>query len=308
MEGSYFLHHHGVIREDKETTKLHVVFDGSAKPNEDSPSINECLEKGPNLVPNLFDTVTKFRSHPVGIVADIEKAFHQIQVLPEDRRMLRFLWFDDVTKPFPKIRRYQFCHLVFGLTPTPAVLASIIGHHLNSYKEHEPKMVSLLKDSFYVDDFAGGAKNDDDAVEVYEKAKAMMKDGGFPLRKCTSNSEKFCEMVAVSEQAERHQHQDGNSKTDQPISDQDNTSLTSSNNIAKVLGLLWNVQSDDFHFDPMELLQYTSKLPPTKRSVLKLSAKIFDPIGKLAPFTISMKCLFQRLYIDNLDLDAELSG
>jgi hypothetical protein len=83
-DGSYYLPHHGVIREDKETTKLRVVFDGSAKPNEESPSINDCLEKGPNLVPNLFDTVIKFRSHPIGIVADIEKAFHQIQISPED--------------------------------------------------------------------------------------------------------------------------------------------------------------------------------------------------------------------------------
>ena len=41
---------------------------------------------------------------------------------------------------------------------------------------------------------------------------------------------------------------------------------------------------------------------------MKLSAKIFDTVGILAPFTISMKYLFQRLCIDNLDWDAELSG
>ena len=29
-DDSYFLPHHGVVREDKETTKLCVVFDGSA--------------------------------------------------------------------------------------------------------------------------------------------------------------------------------------------------------------------------------------------------------------------------------------
>ena len=45
---SYFLPHHGVIRQDKETTKLRIVFDGSAKPSEDDLSLNECLEKGPN--------------------------------------------------------------------------------------------------------------------------------------------------------------------------------------------------------------------------------------------------------------------
>ena len=67
--------HHGVVREDKQTTKLRLVFDGSAKPDGNSPSINECLEKGPNLVPNLFDTVIKFRGYPIGIVSHIEKAF-----------------------------------------------------------------------------------------------------------------------------------------------------------------------------------------------------------------------------------------
>ena len=42
------LPHHGVIQSDRETTKLRVVFDGSAKSNKSTASINECLEKGPN--------------------------------------------------------------------------------------------------------------------------------------------------------------------------------------------------------------------------------------------------------------------
>jgi hypothetical protein len=277
-EGSYYLPHHGVRREDKETTKLRVVFDGSAKPSEDSPSINECLEKGPNLVPNLFDAVIKFRSHPIGIVADIEKAFHPIQILPEDRRMLRFLWFDDITEPVPKIRRFQFCRLVFGLTPSPAVLASIIQRHLSTHIMKEPEMVSLLSDSFYVDDFAGGAKNDDGAVQVYEKAQTIMKDGGFTLRKWTSNSRKFREIVEENECQQRHENTD---KPNINQSSQDDTSSKSSNEIAKVLGLHWNVRSDEFQFDPTELVEYALTLPPTKRSVLKLSAKIFDPIGTI---------------------------
>ena len=58
---THFLPHHGVIRSDRETTKLRVVFDGSAKSDKSTASINECLEKGPNLVPHLFDIVVKFR-------------------------------------------------------------------------------------------------------------------------------------------------------------------------------------------------------------------------------------------------------
>ena len=132
----HFLSHHGVIRSDRET-ELRVVFDGSAKSDWSTASIDECLEKGPNLVRHLFDNVVKFRGYPITVVADIEKAFNQIQINPEDRGMLRFLWFDDIEKDCPQIKQYQFRRLVFGLTPSPAILASTIKHHLSKYEETE---------------------------------------------------------------------------------------------------------------------------------------------------------------------------
>ena len=48
------------------------------------------------------------------------------------------------------------------------------------------------------------------------------------------------------------------------------------------------------------------KLPLTKRSVLKLSAKIFDPLGFLSVFTINLKILFQVLCTNKVDWDEEL--
>ena len=77
---------------------MRVVFDGSAKSDKSTASINKCLLKGPNLVPHLFDIVVKFREYPIAVVADIKKAFHQIQMIPEDRRMLRFLRFDGIER------------------------------------------------------------------------------------------------------------------------------------------------------------------------------------------------------------------
>ena len=111
LDDAHYLPHHGVTRHDKQTTKLRVVFDGSAKHGEGSLSINDCLEKGPNLVPHLFDTIINFRGYPVGIASDVEKAFHQISIDPTDRRKLRFLWYDDVTKASPQVVHYQFCRL-----------------------------------------------------------------------------------------------------------------------------------------------------------------------------------------------------
>ena len=89
----YCIPHHGVLRADKQTTKLHVVFDGSAEANQGDFSLNECLEKGPNLTPYIL---LRCRSHPISIIADIEKAFHQIMIDEGDRNFLRFLWCDNI--------------------------------------------------------------------------------------------------------------------------------------------------------------------------------------------------------------------
>jgi len=50
-----------------------------------------------------MEHVIKFRSYCIGLVADIEKAFHQIVVSLDDRDILRFLWFEDVNSERPRI-------------------------------------------------------------------------------------------------------------------------------------------------------------------------------------------------------------
>ncbi len=118
------------------------------------------------MVPHLFDVLVKFRGYPIGIAADVEKAFHQIEIHPDERKMLRFLWFDDTFKEHPEIVQFQFCRLVFGLTPSPAILLSLIQHHLEKYEQKELMVTALLQDSFYVDDFLGGSTHDDQAIKI----------------------------------------------------------------------------------------------------------------------------------------------
>jgi len=50
----HLLPHHGVSREEKETTKLRIIFDSSAKDSKTAYSLNECLEKGPNQIPHIY--------------------------------------------------------------------------------------------------------------------------------------------------------------------------------------------------------------------------------------------------------------
>ena len=52
-EDVYYLPHHPVVRRDKATTKVRVVFDGSCKTHK--PSLNDILYSGPNLLSKLFN-------------------------------------------------------------------------------------------------------------------------------------------------------------------------------------------------------------------------------------------------------------
>ena len=244
---THYIPHHGVIRNDRDTTKLRIVFDGSAKEGNNEQSLNDHLLNGPNFMPLIFDVLVKFGAHAIGLTADIEKAFLQIEIKESDRDKLRFLWFKDPNSKELKVQQLRFCRLVFGLKPSPSILGGTVLHHISKYQETEPEIVEVLKD-LYVDDFPTGAPDEETAFEIYQKSKRIMKEGGFNLRKWKSSSKELSERINECERV---------------------------NEVT---------------------------------TVLKLVAKIFDPLGLLSAFTIKLKMMFQSLCKDKTDWDKELRG
>ena len=57
----HYMPHHAVVRHDKDTTKVRVVYDGSAR--SDGPSLNDCLHAGPKFNQRIFDILLRFRLH-----------------------------------------------------------------------------------------------------------------------------------------------------------------------------------------------------------------------------------------------------
>ena len=105
--------------------------------------------------------------------------------------------------------------------------------------------------SLYVDDFPDGVSDDESAIHVYQRAKAIMKEGGFNLRKWKTNSSIVRQRISDE------------------IKEEDDKSEV------KILGLNWDTMRDELRFEFVSV----NSLPPTKRSVLKLSAKLFNPLG-----------------------------
>ena len=126
----HYMRHHGVVRTDRKTTKLWVVYDGSAKLKDDKFPLNDSLQTGPNFIPYLFYVLLKFRWNPVALTSDIEKAFLMISIDPSNRDMLKFFWLKDPQDLNSEILEMRFCQLVFGLRPSPSIFGATIIYHL----------------------------------------------------------------------------------------------------------------------------------------------------------------------------------
>ncbi|GFX55003.1 integrase catalytic domain-containing protein [Trichonephila clavipes] len=74
----------------------------------------------------------------------------------------------------------------------------------------------------------------------------------------------------------------------------------------KVLGIAWNSREDFLYFDIKELIDFVSKRIDTKRFILQVLGRIFDPIGFLGPFTLRIKHLMQKVWLLGVEGDGSL--
>ncbi|XP_015904280.2 uncharacterized protein [Parasteatoda tepidariorum] len=157
----FFLPHHAVIRNDKSTSRLRIVFDGSS--HEDGyASLNQSLFTGPNLHFDILELL-RFRENPIAFTADVKSAFLQIELDIPDRNFIRFYWADSLNGN-PYI--LNFARVLFGLRPSPYLLAATLKHHFRKYKEQFPETFELLNSSVYVDDLILGQNNIEDALST----------------------------------------------------------------------------------------------------------------------------------------------
>ena len=63
----------------------------------------------------------------------------------------------------------------------------------------------------------------------------------------------------------------------------------------KVLGIPWSPELDQLHFDVTDLARVALDLQPTKRHLVGLIGKFYDPLGFLSPVIVNFKILFQKL-------------
>ena len=304
-EKIHYLPHHAVVRRNKETTKVRVVYDASAR--SEGPSLNECLHTGPKFNQGVLDILLRFRVHRVAITADVEKAFLMVSIAKHDRDVLRFLWVDDVLAEQPNIIELRFTRVVFGVSPSPFLLNATIRHHLGKYCQTHPTLVKKLCESFYVDDLVTGAGDEEQAYQVFVQSRKMLKDGGFNLRKFCSNS-----LLLQTKVDGDLGNQSPNQPRESAESDETYASSTLSlgqpmrSGEQKVLGVRWNICSDEFVVSLTEIASTAQAIDPTKRNIVGLVGKFYDPLGILSPVVVRFKIFLQELCKAQLHWDQPL--
>ena len=122
-----------------------------------------------------------------------------------------------------------------------------------------------------MDDLASYFKEEKKAFPFYETSNDVLSMGGFELRKWNTNCERLQDFI--------------NNDTKEAIHE---------NCIKKILGLDWNITSDEFKFYFTDIINVATNLPVTKRNVLKLSPMFFDRLGLISPNVLQIKIFFKE--------------
>ncbi|XP_024877009.1 uncharacterized protein LOC112457902 [Temnothorax curvispinosus] len=143
----FYLPHHGVLKSDSTTTKLHVVFDASAK-DLNGVSLNQVLRSGPKLKSDIVEILLRFRIGFVALTADVKQMFLQILVELAIACLLKLAAEDKISYPLA---------------------------------------AAVLEESIYVDNVVASVESEEKTREFQRQLQALLKTAGFELKKWASS-------------------------------------------------------------------------------------------------------------------------
>ncbi|OXA46198.1 Gag-Pol polyprotein [Folsomia candida] len=277
-----YLPHHFVLKPSSTTTKFRVVFDASAKTS-NNISLNDTMLVGPTIQDPLIDLLIRFRLHRIAFTADIAKMYRQILVHPEDAEMQRILWREDSSGP---IRHYKLNTVTYGTASASFLATRAVKEVSTVEKKNYPQAAEAAARDLYMDDLMSGEPTIKQALNTQTQIIALAKSACLSLRKWSSNSQAVLDSLPPE------------------MRETQSLDLFDLDSSVKTLGISWNPKSDHFffRFNP----QPNGNKPLNKRTVLSEIARLFDPIGWLAPIMINAKILMQSLWKLHQGWDDEL--
>nr|CAD2185106.1 unnamed protein product [Meloidogyne enterolobii] len=273
VEHVHYIPHQPVVKKD--SGKVRIVYDASAKCKASDQSLNDCLEKGPILLKDLTGILIRTRLKEHLITGDIEKAFLQISIREKDRDALRFLWPADPANEESKIKTYRFKRVPFGIISSPAHLGIVVQHHL---KKNTDMIEEDILKNIYVDNIIVGTDELDELEKIYRQLKEVFHKAKMNIREFISSDKEIINKI--------------------PEEDKGNNERT------KLLGIEWIPEKDIYK---IKLKKWEEGTPTTKRTILAHYASTFDPLGLLSPALLPYKLLSHKIWEEKTDWDQPVS-
>ena len=279
----HYISHHAVVRPEKKSTPVRIVFNSSSVYQ--GHKLNDYWKKGPDLLNNLFGVVLCFREKEVAISGDISKMYHRVLIPEQDQHVHRYVWRNFETNREPDV--YVKTVLTFGDKPAPAMAQIALHKTAQESQQSHPEAAKAIVANSYMDDICDSVDTVEDARKQTDDIDTVLQKGGFKVKGWTSN--KVLKEQSQSKEANEMRVFQGEAEE-------------------KLLGSVWNTETDTFSFNvKADLLKPTMLKPQlTKRMVLSRIARIYDPIGFATALVIRAKIGMQQLWEMGYDWDQDL--
>ncbi|GFW00940.1 uncharacterized protein TNCV_1761781 [Trichonephila clavipes] len=267
-EITYYATHHGIYRPEKSTTKLRVVFNSSSL-TDNGISLNDIHYNGGVIQENLYAQMLRFRTYTYAFTADIKMMYRTILINPKQRNLQRIVWCESEHES-PKI--YELSTVTYGTVSAPYLAQRTLTQLSRDEEANFPIAASVLRNNLYMDDVLCGAATLKEVIVLRQQLKGILKSAGMELHKLCANHEKL---------------------SSDPEQNYNFATLTET----KTLEVSWKPNLDCFLIKVKVCLDSSY----TKRDVLSTIAKIFDPVGLMAPVISKAKIFLQRLWRSKLE-------
>ena len=170
---------------------------------------------------------------------------------------------------------------VFGAKLSPTCASFALRQTAKEYgKFFAPEVAETVLKSFYVDDLLTSVSDETTEAKMISDLRNLLHMGGFKLTKWITTSRKVMLTIPEEERA--------------PVVK--DLCLGVAEN--RVLGMMWNIEADVFRFE----VNVEDK-PVTRRFILSVTNRLFDPLGLVAPVIIEATLIFRETCKLKMDWD-----